>query len=100
MKIKTLLIYFCIFVNATLLAATPPEYWSDVATKKPDYCSSCNYYKITTPEELAYLSSTPISGTFYIANDLDMSGKLWKPITTKGDLFIYGGGHTISNLTI
>ena len=52
---------------------------------------------ISTPEELRQLESAP-DGSYYLANDLDMSGAEWFPIAFRGTLD--GRGHAIYNLRV
>ena len=44
-----------------------------------------------------------INGNFYLAQDIDLAGKIWTPIGTTATPFngnFFGNGHTISNITI
>ena len=52
---------------------------------------------ISTPEELRQLESAP-EGSYYLANDLDMSGVEWFPVAFQGTLD--GRGHAIYNLRV
>ncbi len=52
---------------------------------------------IHTPEDLLAVKDNP-SGTYILADDLDMSGIDWEPFAFSG--FFYGNGHTLYNLKI
>lgn len=57
-----------------------------------------NVYEITTAEELQHI--TDMAGTYYIMNDIDMTGFEFKPINGTFTGTLDGQGHTISNLNI
>lgn len=54
-------------------------------------------YEICTPEDLFKIGEDP-SGTYYLMNDLDMTGLDWHPLDFSGRL--EGGGHAILNLSV
>ena len=66
--------------------------------------SEANPYKITTPQELAYLINNLGAGSWYIelASDIDLGGHEWVPIKTTAEntVTFKGNGHTISNLIV
>ena len=69
------------------------------------FCGSCTEISvkaddeivITTAEELLAISENP-AGRYKLANDIDMSGKKWKPVDFTGEFD--GCGYSIVNLEI
>ncbi len=57
---------------------------------------------IVTPQHLVALGGTKINGTYMLMADLDMTGKVMKPMEVSGGASVnfIGNGHTISNLTL
>ena len=76
----------CLFLVLTLLASAVPA----LAAEEDGIA-------ISTPEELRQLENAP-QGSYYLANDLDMSAIDWFPIAFEGTLD--GRGHAIYNLRV
>ena len=64
----------CLFLVLTLLASAVPA----LAAEEDGIA-------ISTPEELRQLENAP-QGSYYLANDLDMSAIDWFPIAVEGTL--------------
>ena len=82
------------------------EKWTDVAEEPPQ---SGGVYQISTPEQLAWISSQTMGkGSSYnvkLMNDIDLAGKLWLPICAGNHGAGWAGtfdgnGHSIRNLYI
>ena len=82
------------------------EYWQDAVTQQPEGYSinGCNIV-VTTAEGLAWWAATIdecSSFNLFIESDIDLSGKIWRPVNLNGasNKNIDGRGHIISNMTI
>ena len=79
--------------------------WTSYTTKPSGSgTSETSPYKITTPQELAYLIDNLGAGSWYIelASNIDLGGHEWVPIKTTAEntVTFKGNGHTISNMKI
>jgi hypothetical protein len=70
--------------------------WADVADTSW-YSEDQTTFAISTAEQLAGLAFGFPGGTVTLANDIDLAGREWTPISFSS---FDGGGHTISNMTI
>lgn len=102
---KLVLVVGLLFASQVFAAETI-EKWTDVAVEPPQ---SGGVYQISTPEQLAWISSqTKGKGSSYnvkLMNDIDLAGKLWLPIcagnhSTGWAGTFDGNGHSIRNLYI
>ncbi|MFZ1615953.1 MAG: T9SS type A sorting domain-containing protein [Flavobacteriales bacterium] len=107
MKSTLLATSLLLFTGAA--SAQPTTQWSDLATTAW-YNATDSEFSITTPEELAGLSTLVAGGnnfsgkTINIANDLDLAANLWSPIGPDYTLpfsgSVNGNDHVISNLFV
>ncbi len=78
---------------------TSPDYpylkWMLSNPEKPQAVD--NGVPVSTPADLAGMVA---GNTYYLVNDIDMSGVDWTPLWVEGDITIEGNGYTISNLTV
>ena len=77
---KLVLVVGLLFASQVFAAESIAK-WTDVAVEPPQ---SGGVYQISTPEQLAWISSqTNGKGSSYnvkLMNDIDLAGKLWLPI--------------------
>ena len=109
MNLRVLFLSTLLFIFAGAAFAQPTTQWSATATTAW-YNSTDTEFSITTPEQLAGLSTLVAGGnnfsgkTINIANDLDLAAHLWTPIGPDYTLpfsgTVNGNDHVISNLFI
>ena len=110
----------CIMLSCfPIMAYAEAETWAQVGnTSWYDPVNPVTHYDINTAEELAGLAllvnedDVDFDGvSFYLTNDIDLSGREWVPIgrgevTAGGQIFstfngqFYGNGHTISGISV
>ena len=64
--------------------------------------TNVNYTIVSTADDLLALSETKVKGIISFENDIDMSNKTFKSISTnyREELTVLGNGHTVSNMKI
>ncbi len=81
------------------------EWWNprSVTPVAPAFDAATNTYTIRTRAEFAWLpghEADLVGKTVVLANDIDMSGVDWTPITDAGTYTFDGKGHTVRNISV
>lgn len=94
-------------INANIGSISKPitGVWTSYTSKPAgNGTSETSPYKITQPQELAYLINNLGAGSWHIelVSDIDLSGHEWIPInvTAKNTVILKGNGFTIKNMKI